>query len=67
MKILQSTDRGVKSYDISCENHDAVQLQVKRIFDQYPSLGYGTMSSGVRWSDMDGLWKVHVSHSLSCD
>ncbi|MGB0142439.1 MAG: hypothetical protein ACPF8W_05085 [Luminiphilus sp.] len=67
MKIQQNTSGRLKEYIVTGKEREPIVLFEKRIFGEYPRLGYGTMSSGIRWNEPDGYWSVRITHSLSCD
>lgn len=67
MKITQRTDRGLKYYSISGKEREPLELFTDRVFRDYPSLGYGTSSSGIRWREPEGIWVAEITHALSCD
>jgi len=67
MKIQQNTSGRLKEYIVTGKEREPIVLFEKRIFGEYPSLGYGTRSSGIRWNEPDGFWSVRITHSLSCD
>lgn len=67
MKIEQKTLAGYKEYRIEGDEREPLELFISRIFSEFPSMGYGTSSSGTRWNSDTGKWTARITHSLSCD
>ena len=67
MKIEQKTLGNYKEYLISADEREPIEIFLNRISQEYPYMGYGTLSSGTRWNDEPGKWIASISHSLTCD
>lgn len=59
--------RYLKTYYITSDTKQFVELEKDHLLKQWPTIGYGTSASTTVWNDTDKCWFAKVTRSHHCD